>query len=82
MTLINSALTVLSASTYAVGKGAPHHPPAGIHLQRGEFLAYSYLHIALDAIHTIRKDMESKTDTDMSIGNSSIISNFLVCVVL
>ena len=84
MILINSiltVLTVLSASTYAVGKGAPHHPPAGMHLQRGEFLAYSYLHMALDAIHTLRKDMESKTNAEMSTGNPLIIYNLLVCVI-
>lgn len=72
--VLSSQLTIRthlmsSASTYAVGRGAPHHPPAGIHLQRGEFLAYNYLHIVLDAINMAEQDMRNMTNAEISTGS-------------
>ena len=58
----------LSASVYAVGNGAPHHPPRGMHMQRGELLAYNYLHIFLDAVNMISADIKTKSLSELSIG--------------
>ena len=33
------------------------HPPMGMHMIRAEMLVYSYVHIILDAVFTVRKDV-------------------------
>ena len=66
-----SSFPLLSASEYAVGNGASHHPPRGMHMQRGELLAYNYLHIFLDAVNMIKGDLKTKTLSELSIGTYS-----------
>lgn len=51
-----------------MGNGAPHHPPRGMHMQRGELLAYNYLHIFLDAVNMISADIKTKSLSELSIG--------------
>lgn len=51
---------------YAKGRGASHHPPRGMHLQRGELLAYNYLHIILDAINMIEEDLNTKSAAELA----------------
>ena len=41
------------AAKYSKGSGANWHPPAGMHLLRGEILAYNYVHVAMDAIDMV-----------------------------
>jgi hypothetical protein len=45
------------AAVYSRGHGANWHPSAGMHLMRGEVLAYNYLHIFLDAVQMLRADL-------------------------
>ena len=42
---------------FSRGHGASWHPPAGMHLLRGEILVYNYLHIFLDAMYMLRDDI-------------------------
>lgn len=42
-------------------KGMNWHPPAGMHLMRGEVLAYNFVHILVDAIHMILEDLQTST---------------------
>ena len=42
---------------FTKGGGASWHPPAGMHLLRGELLAYNYLHVLIDAMNMLEKDM-------------------------
>eukprot|EP01038_Epipyxis_sp_PR26KG_P015090 gene15090-20305_t len=44
------------------GKG--WHPPTGMHMIRGEILAYNYLNIILDAIYMIENDLMNTTFED------------------
>lgn len=53
------------ASVYSRGSGASHHPTAGMHLIRGEFIAYNYLHILLDAIYMLEEDLKTKTKEEL-----------------
>ena len=49
------------AGTFGAGpkhSGAPHHPPWGMHVQRGEFIAYNMLHAVLDAIYMLENDIQ------------------------
>ncbi len=38
-------------------KGREWHPSAGMHLQRGEVLAYNYVHIVMDAILQVERNL-------------------------
>jgi hypothetical protein len=69
---------VAETAYYASEKGKhgkSWHPPAGMHLMRGEVLAYNYLHILADAIFMIEEDLEknklSKEDAFLSMLSSS-----------
>ena len=56
----------LDAAVYSKGAGANWHPPAGMHLLRGEILAYNYVHVTLDAIdmvETALKELGEGNDT-------------------
>ena len=44
-------------ATFTRGHGANWHPPAGMHLLRGEVLAYNYLHIFMDAVLMLKADI-------------------------
>ena len=48
---------VAETARYACGHGAHHHPTWGMHLLRGETIAYWYLHAVLDAIYTVEEDL-------------------------
>ena len=43
-------------------QGASHHPPVGMHLKRGEFIAYNLLHTLLDAVYMLEKGKDQLTD--------------------
>ena len=72
---VHTVTYVLSAAMYAKGRGAGHHPPRGMHLQRGELLAYNYLHIFVDAINMIEEDLETKSAVELA---TSKLDNFHV----
>jgi hypothetical protein len=38
-------------------KGKEWHPSAGMHLMRGEVLAYNYVHILKDAINQVERNL-------------------------
>ena len=59
-----------TASIYAAGHGAPHHPPRGMHMQRGEFIAFNYLHIFLDAINMLEEDLKTITRGGLAAGEN------------
>jgi hypothetical protein len=42
--------------------GKKWHPSVGMHLLRGEVLAYHYAYILLDAIHLVEKKLKKGTD--------------------
>lgn len=50
-------MTYEFSQKFANGVKTSHHPPIGQHLLRGEFLAYVYGHILLDAIYTLEEDL-------------------------
>jgi hypothetical protein len=59
------------AAYYAGDKnrhGKTWHPPAGMHLLRGEVLAYNYVQIIADAVFTVENDLKSKTPAEASKG--------------
>ena len=47
---------------YGRGHGAAWHPAAGMHMLRGELIAYTYLHVFIDAIHMLRADLGLSKD--------------------
>eukprot|EP01033_Poteriospumella_lacustris_P017146 gene17146-12265_t len=52
------------AAYYAMdpnARGKNWHPTAGMHLMRGEQLAYNYAHILADTIYTIQQDLTNAT---------------------
>ncbi len=51
------------AAVYSKGSGANWHPPAGMHLLRGELLAYNYVHVVLDAINMLQDALRDGKDT-------------------
>ena len=52
---------ILEAAKYtATSHGKKWHPSAGMHLLRGEIIAYRYSYILLDAIYTIRAEQISE----------------------
>jgi hypothetical protein len=50
---------------HPTGGGARHHPSSGVHLMRGEALAWYHAHMLLDAIYMVERDIErgEKHDT-------------------
>jgi hypothetical protein len=65
------------ASYYAGDKnrhGKTWHPPAGMHLLRGEVLAYNYVQMIADAVFTVENDLKSKTPTEAAKGTSFVHS--------
>lgn len=55
-------------------KGKSWHPSAGMHLLRGETLAYNYLHFLADAVFTVEKDLKTMTAEQASKGEFSCLS--------
>ena len=53
------------------GKGAAHHPTRAGHLFRGEVFAWQYGMVLLDALLTIKKDLEAD-------GNENLLSSKLI----
>jgi hypothetical protein len=39
-----------------------------MHLQRGEFIAFNLLHVVLDAVYTLEKDLQSKSKEELLRG--------------
>jgi len=50
---------VKETATYTLGHGASHHPSWGMHLLRGETIAYWYLHVIIDAIYEVQEDVKT-----------------------
>jgi hypothetical protein len=42
-------------------RGKSWHPSAGMHLMRGELLAYNYAHIIADTLYTIQQDLSTNS---------------------
>jgi hypothetical protein len=53
-------------------KGKSWHPPAGMHLLRGEVLAYNYAQILADAVFTVENDLKTKTPAQAAKGMSHL----------
>lgn len=53
--------------------GRNWHPTKGIHLMRGELLAYNYAHILLDAIDMVEADSKTKSKKALLIGDSCLL---------
>lgn len=49
-------------------KGRTWHPTAGMHLLRGEVLAYNYVQMLADAIFTVEEDLKKKTPHEAAKG--------------
>ena len=57
---------ILEAAKYtATSHGKKWHPSAGMHLLRGEIIAYRYSYILLDAIYTIRDEQISESSNKL-----------------
>jgi len=54
----------LEAATYAKGHGKSWHPTVGMHLVRGEVLAYNHAHILIDALSMVQKDLQTSSAGD------------------
>lgn len=52
-----------------------HHPSVGLHLLRGELLAYVYLHILIDAMETIQRDGKFHNNYGLIARKHSVIPN-------
>ena len=55
------------------GIGRNWHPTKGIHLLRGELLAYNYAHILLDAIDLVETDRRTKSAAAMAVEYQSVL---------
>jgi len=59
---------MIAETSYYAGEkgkfGKSWHPPAGMHLMRGEIIVYNYLHILADTIYMIDQDLQSMSLTD------------------
>lgn len=51
-------MTLEAAKYTATSHGKKWHPSAGMHLMRGEIIAYRYAYILLDAIYMVQRDMK------------------------
>jgi hypothetical protein len=51
------------AAIFSKGSGANWHPPAGMHLLRGEILAWSYAHVTMDAIDMVETALADGGDS-------------------
>ena len=50
------------AGTYGAGRGDSYHPTWGIHVKRGEFIAYNILHAFLDAVYMLEHDLKASVN--------------------
>ncbi len=48
-------------------KGKDWHPPSGMHLMRGEVLAWNYVHIVMDAIYLVEETLKSVSASAASV---------------
>jgi len=55
---------------FSRGHGASWHPPAGMHLLRGEILTYNYLHVFLDAMYMLRDDIAKSVTGSAGTGHA------------
>ncbi len=46
-------------------EGKNWHPPAGMHLMRGEVLAYNYAHVLADTLFMLQADSKTMTKQEM-----------------
>ena len=53
-------MTLEAAKYTATSRGKKWHPSAGMHLLRGEIIAYRYSYILLDAVYTVRDGLRIK----------------------
>ena len=67
--------SVKEASVYGnpTGHGKSWHPPVGMHLVRGETLAYNYINVLLDAIYSVEKDLQTKSMEELRAGRCRCI---------
>jgi hypothetical protein len=55
-------------------QGKKWHPTAGMHLMRGEVLAYRYAYILLDAIFKVEEDLQKRSASDLRSGRRNHIN--------
>jgi hypothetical protein len=63
--------------SYGSGHGANWHPSVGLHLLRGEFIAWTYSLALYEAIDMVIEDSKTKSVKDMERSNSFDSSFFL-----
>jgi hypothetical protein len=56
--------------SYGSGHGANWHPSVGLHLLRGEFIAWTYSLALYEAIDMVIEDSKTKSVKDMERSNS------------
>ena len=59
-------MTLEAAKYTATSRGKKWHPSAGMHLMRGEVIAYRYAYILLDAIYTVQEEIKNSTYSDLA----------------
>lgn len=52
----------------AGGRGKSWHPPAGMHLVRGESIVYNYVMAIIDAIYMMKNDLKTASRQDLLKG--------------
>ena len=62
-----------SRYSFANGRSSSHHPSIGNHLLRGEFMAYIYGHVLLDAIYSIEEVSAEKNEEVASNGSILVL---------
>lgn len=59
-------------------RGKSWHPTSGMHLLRGETLAYNYVQIIADAVFTVEKDLKTMTAAE-AIKSKYLITGLFYC---
>ena len=68
------------ASWYAMDprrRGKSWHPPTGMHLLRGEIMAYLYVQIVADAIHTVWTDVKASDGSQDALAELATGGEFM-----
>jgi hypothetical protein len=76
---------MIAETAYYAGEKGKHgkswHPSAGMHLLRGEVLAYNFLHILADAIYMIEEDLEKNKLSKEDAFLSKLLSSAIICYI-
>lgn len=60
---------MVAETAYYAGEEGKHgkswHPPAGMHLMRGEVLAWNYAHVLADTVYMLQEDSKTMSQQEM-----------------